>query len=71
MLQIKERKNKYRNTDKKMKAALRGRGFHFNSRTYLKSMNLTTKIIRHSEKNCTTFIERLKNLVMKSGRRRI
>jgi hypothetical protein len=71
MIQIKERKRKYRNADKKMKATLRGRGFQLNSRTYLKSMNLTVRIIHRREENRTVFIERLKNLVVKSGRRRI
>ncbi len=55
MLQIKERKNKYRNADKKKKAAFRGRGFQFGSKTYLKSKNTTVWIIEYNRRNCILF----------------
>lgn len=59
MLQIKERKNRYRNTDKKLKAAFRGRGFQGNSKTYQSIMNLTKQIIRHNGKIRTTFFRQI------------
>lgn len=55
MWQIKERKNKYRNADKKKKAAFRGRDFQFGSKTYLKSKNTTVWIIEYNRRNCTLF----------------
>jgi len=55
MIQIKERKRKYRNTSQRKKAAFRGRGFQFGSKTYLKSKNTTVWIIEYSRRNCTLF----------------
>ncbi len=55
MIQIKDRKSKYRNTGKKMKATFWGRGFHQNSKTYLKSKNSTIWIIGYNRRNCTLF----------------
>ena len=54
MLQIKDRKRKYRNTNQRKEAAFCGRGF-LDSKTIGKSMNSTMKIIRRNEKNRTTF----------------
>jgi len=59
MLQIKSRKEKYRNTDKKLKAAFRGRGFQANSKTYQSIMNLTKQIIRHNRRIRTTFFRQI------------
>ena len=56
MLQIKQRKMKYRNTENKRKAAFCGSGF-LSSKTLDKPMNLTTNIIRRGEKNRTTFLK--------------
>lgn len=58
MVQIKERKRKYRNTDQRKKAAFRGRGFQLDSKIYEKPLNLTMKIIRHKAKNRTAFLEK-------------
>ena len=55
MLQIKQRKMKYRNAGNKRKAAFCGSGF-LDSKTIGKSMNLTMKIIRRNEENRTTFL---------------
>jgi hypothetical protein len=66
MIQIKSRKEKYRNADKKLKAAFRGHGFQANSKTYLSIMNLTDKIIRHNEGNRTAFFVR-RNTVKNRG----
>lgn len=57
MLQIKQRKMKYRNAGNKRKAAFCGSGF-LDSKTIGKSMNLTMKIIRRNEKNRTVFLEK-------------
>ncbi len=55
MPQIKEKKNKYRNADKKMKAALHRRSFHLDSEIYEKPMNLTMKIIQRNERKLKFF----------------
>lgn len=55
MVQNKYRKEKYRNTSKNEKAANCGRGFHFNSKIYLKSQNITIWIIEYNRRNCTLF----------------
>jgi len=55
MLQIKQRKMKYRNAENKRKAAFCGSGF-LDSKTIGKSMNSTMKIIRRNEKNRTAFL---------------
>ncbi len=57
MLQIKQKKIRYRNTENKRKAAFCGSGF-LDSKTIGKSMNLTMKIIRRNEKNRTAFFEK-------------
>lgn len=53
--QTKDRKYRYFNTGKKMKAASAKRGFRSNSKIYLKSKNRTVWIIDYSPKNCTLF----------------
>lgn len=55
MLQIKDKKSKYRNTVTKRKAAFSGRGFQLDSQTFNKSMNLTIEIILRRGKNRTGF----------------
>ena len=55
MIQIKERKRKYRNTDNKRKAAFCGSGF-LDSKTISKSMKLTKQIIQRREENRTVFL---------------
>jgi hypothetical protein len=57
MIQIKERKRKYRNAGNKRKAAFCGSSF-LNSKTIGKSMNLAMNIIRRGEKNRTIFLEK-------------
>ncbi len=59
MLQIKDRKRKYRNTRQRKKAAFRGRGFQLDSKIYEKPLNLTMKIIRHNGKNRTAFFRQI------------
>ncbi len=71
MIQIKDNKEKYRNPIAKRKAAFRRRSFSMNSKIYEKPMNLTKQIIHGRKKFSAVFIERVKILVMKSGRRRI
>ncbi len=58
MIQIKNRKMKYRNTIKKLKAAFCGRGFRLDSKTIGKSKNLTMKIIRQNNKIRSDFLEK-------------
>jgi len=58
MIQIKERKRKYRNADRRKKAAFHGRGFQLDSKIYEKPLNLTMKIIRQNGKNRTAFLEK-------------
>jgi hypothetical protein len=70
MRQIKERKMKYRNTDNKRKAAFCRSG-SLNSKTIGKSMNLTMKIIRRNDKNCTVFLEKSKKSDEISRRRKV
>lgn len=60
MIQIKDRKNKYRNTNKKDKATSCTRGF-LDSKIYEKPMNLTKTIIRQNGKNHTIFLRKLKS----------
>jgi hypothetical protein len=55
MIHIKSRKEKYRIADKRMKATSCTRGFQLDSKTYLKSKNLTIWIIEYSRRNCTLF----------------
>jgi len=55
MIQIKQRKMKYRNAENKRKAAFCGSGF-LDSKIIDKSMNSTVKIIRRNEKNRTAFL---------------
>jgi len=62
MIQIKERKRKYRNADRRKKAAFRGRGFQLDSKICEKPLNLTMKIIRHNGKNRTAFLEKSEKL---------
>jgi len=57
MIQIKQRKMKYRNAENKRKAAFCGSGF-LDSKTIDKSMNLTLKIIQRNDKTYTTFFEK-------------
>ncbi len=58
MIQIKQRKMKYRNAGNKRKAAFCGSGF-LGSKTLDKPMNLAINIIRRGEKNRTTFLKKL------------
>ncbi len=71
MIQIKDKKEKYRNPITKRKAAFCRRSFSMDSKIYEKPVNLTKQIIHLRGKNRTVFIGRVKILVMKSGRRRI
>ncbi len=71
MIQIKDKKEKYRNPVTKRKAAFRRRSFSMDSKIYEKPMNLTKQIIHGRGKFRAVFIEGVKNIVMKSGRRRI
>lgn len=57
MLQIKEKRQRYRNTGKKAKAANCGRGFQF--KDLQKPLNLTMKIIQRRGKNRTVFFRQL------------
>ncbi len=70
MIQIKDRKMKYRNTIKKLKAAFCGRGFQLDSKTIDKSKNLTIKIIRRNEKIRTVFLEKSEKSKGKLRRRK-
>jgi len=55
MIQIENRKRKYRNTDQRKKAAFCGSGF-LDSKTIRKSMKLTKQIIQRREENRTVFL---------------
>jgi len=55
MIQIKQRKMKYRNAENKRKAAFCGSGF-LDSKTIRKSMKLTKQIIQRREENRTVFL---------------
>ena len=57
ILQIKEKKRRYRNTGKKAKAANCGRGFQF--KDLQKPLNLTMKIIQRRGINRTVFFRRM------------
>jgi len=57
MIQIKERKTKYRNLSPRKKAAFRGHGFQLDSKTYQKSLNLIKPIIRRKAEKSTVFLE--------------
>jgi len=59
MIQIENRKRKYRNTAQMKKAAFRGRGFQQNSKIYLKSQNSTIWIIEYSRRNCILFFRQI------------
>jgi hypothetical protein len=56
MVQIKDKKEKYRIADKRMKATSCTRGFQPNPKTYKKSMNLTKQIIRQAKNNLEVFL---------------
>ena len=60
MLQIKQKKSRYRNAGNKRKAAFCGSGF-LGSKTLDKPMNLTINIIRRGEKNRTIFLKKLES----------
>ncbi len=55
MIQMKDRKSKYRNATTKRKAAFCGCGFSHNSKTLDKVMNPLLKIIQRNEKKRTDF----------------
>lgn len=59
MIQIKNRKLKYRNTKTRRKAAFCGCGFLLHSKTYEKSMSITKKIIQQNEKNRMVFLRQI------------
>ncbi len=58
MIQIKQRKMKYRNAENKRKAAFCGSGF-LDSKTIGKSMKLTKQIIQRREENRTVFFRQI------------
>jgi hypothetical protein len=55
VIQRKDRKSRNYNTDKKMKAPFRGRGFHQHSKIINKSKNSTLWIIEYNKRNCILF----------------
>ncbi len=59
MIQIKERKLRYHNTDHRRKAAFRRHGFQLDPMTLDKSMNMTKPIIQQSGKNRLCFFRQL------------
>ncbi len=59
MIQMKDRKSKYRNATTKRKAAFCGCGFSINSKTFSKAMNSTKQIIQRNQKNHTDFFRQL------------
>ncbi len=58
MLQIKDKKYRYYNGDKKRKTAFHGHGFSLNSKTYEKSKNWTKQIIQQKRKNLRFFFQK-------------
>jgi hypothetical protein len=56
MIQIKDKKEKYRNTKTIRKAAFCGCGFSLNSKIFRKSLNRNKRIIRQNRKNRTRFL---------------
>lgn len=57
MMQMKDKKRKYRKADHRRKAAFCGRGFQVNSKNYQSIMNLTNQIIQRRGKICTVFLK--------------
>ena len=66
MLQIKQRKMKYRNAVTKRKAAFCGSGF-LDSKTIGKSMKLTKQIIQRREENRTVFLRQIEKRGERNG----
>ncbi len=66
MLQIKQRKMKYRNAENKRKAAFCGSGF-FDSKTITKSMKLIKQIIQRREENRTVFLKQFEKRGERNG----
>lgn len=58
MIQFKSKKETYRNTNKKQKAAFRGRGFQINSKIINKSMKFLNQNMRQKENNRTVFFRK-------------
>ena len=65
MIEFKDRKRRYRNTGKKMKAASDTRSFLLDSKTYEKSKNWSKQIIQQARKKLKFFPKR----VIKQGGR--
>ena len=71
IVEIKERKLRYKHTEQTRKAVFRRHGFQLDSKTLNKSMNMTRHIIRQTTDNRTFFLKYAEKAGRSSRRQRL